>query len=133
MTSQLTLRHIKDKPSLTSSNNAVVAQVPEAPGSIVYDSGKGEIIGSVSLGLDVFSDSSTPASSNPTSSPSTTSTGSISPSSTNSSSYSPGSSSPGSGATNWSIAIVVIVIVLILVILAGARRRKKKTQQTQTT
>jgi YVTN family beta-propeller protein len=43
---------------ISDSNNTVVAQVPEALGMAVYDSGKGEMIGAGSTALDVFSDSS---------------------------------------------------------------------------
>jgi len=43
---------------ISDSNNAVVAQVPNSLASIVYDSGKGEIIGSAPAALDIFSDSS---------------------------------------------------------------------------
>lgn len=66
---------------ISDSNNAVVAQVPNALALAVYDSGKGEIIGSTSTALDVFSDSSSASTSSPspTSSPSATSTVSASP------------------------------------------------------
>ena len=53
-----------------SPNYAVVANVPEAFGAIVYDSGKGEIFGAGPSGIDVISDSSstsTPATSTVTS------------------------------------------------------------------
>lgn len=49
---------------ISDTSNTVVAHLPTGLGNIVYASGKGEIIGTSSNGLSVFSDSSSPTSTN---------------------------------------------------------------------
>ena len=109
-----------------SNNYPVVAQLPAALGSIIYDFGKGEIIGAGitwitgsdflsgtwSYDLDIFSDSSSPSTStNPTSSPSTAS--------------SPSPTVPEfSNAALISFAVAMIVVTLCAIALT-ARTRKQ--------
>ncbi len=96
---------------ISDSNNAVVAYVPEALGSIVYDSGKGEIFGAGSTAIDVISDSSrTPISTNPTSSPSTAS--------------SPSPTVPEFSSATLISIVAAMVIVSICAIGLTAKNRK---------
>ncbi len=55
---------------IQDSQKQVVGQLPAGTGSIVYDSGRGEVITTTSVGLDLFSDSSV-ASTSTTTAPST--------------------------------------------------------------
>jgi YVTN family beta-propeller protein len=46
---------------ISDTTNTIVAHLPAGLGNMVYASGKGEVIGSSSTGLSVFSDSSSPS------------------------------------------------------------------------
>jgi YVTN family beta-propeller protein len=95
-----------------SPNYPIVAYVPEAFGAVVYDSGKGEIIGAGSTALDVISDSSSPSTSaNPISSPSTAS--------------SPTPTVPEFSSAALFSAAAAMVVVSLCAVAVTARTRKK--------
>jgi YVTN family beta-propeller protein len=97
---------------ISDSNNAVVAYVPEALGSIVYDSGKGEIFGAGSTAIDVISDSSsTITSANPTSSSSTVS--------------SPSPTVPEFSSVALISLAATLVVVTLVAVAVTARSRKE--------
>lgn len=109
---------------ISDSNNAVVAQVPNSLGSVVYDSGKGEIIGSTPAALDIFSDSSS-ASTIATSSATATSQ---SPTTTQSATSSQASST-SLPASYLVLVAVQVGVVLSLSLIAQKRDRRRGTTE----
>ena len=101
---------------ISDTTNTVVAQLPAGiGGQVIYDSGKGETIGNTNVGLDLFSDSSSPStSSTTTSSPSKTSTSATASSTPKVSEFS-----------NVALVSVAVAVVTLCTIALTARTRKR--------
>jgi len=113
------LREVFAGAVISTATNSAVAQLPANIGNLVYDSGKGEIVGTASAGLDLFSDSSGPSttsSSTSTSASGSTATGGSKSSSTTSAT--PTTASGGGGVPEFPYGPLAAAAVTALLVLS---------------
>jgi len=108
---------------ISDSNNAVVAQVPNALASVVYDSGKGEIIGSTGAALDIFSDSSSASTTTTSSATATTPTSTTSQSSTTS------TTGGGGGVPEFPYQLLAATVFTLLIAASYLLVRRRTTRR----
>ncbi len=109
---------------ISDSNNAVVAQVPNVLASVVYDSGKGEIIGSTPAALDIFSDSSSTSTSTTTTSSATATTPTSITSQISTTTQSSASSTTGGGIPEFPAQLGFTFLATVAIVMAYVFARR---------